>query len=96
MLNNSAKAAVAMMCISIVLVFLLCFGFSWRRRDGESELTTQQWQQEICDTRGIEEIRQSLFLSFVTKEELSLYKTFREEEVVVFLVSENTHTREKP
>ncbi|XP_019218178.1 uncharacterized protein si:ch211-180a12.2 isoform X1 [Oreochromis niloticus] len=32
-LNNSAKAAVAMMCISIVLVFLLCFGFSWRRRD---------------------------------------------------------------
>lgn len=96
MLNNSAKAAVAMMCISIVLVFLLCFGFSWRRRDGESELTTQQRQQEICDTRGIEEIRQSLFLSFVTKEELSLYKTFREEEVVVFLVSENTHTREKP
>lgn len=96
MLNNSAKAAVAMMCISIVLVFLLCFGFSWRRRDGESELTTQQLQQEICDTRGIEEIRQSLFLSFVTKEELSLYKTFREEEVVVFLVSENTHTQEKP
>lgn len=32
-LNNSAKAAVAMMCISVVLVFLLCFGFSWRRRD---------------------------------------------------------------
>lgn len=74
MLNNSAKAAVAMMCISIVLVFLLCFGFSWRRRDGESELTTQQLQQEIFDTQGIEEMRQSLFLSFVTKkEELSLY-----------------------
>ncbi|XP_071319048.1 uncharacterized protein [Trachinotus anak] len=32
-LNKSAKASVAMMCISIVLVFLLCFGFSWRRRD---------------------------------------------------------------
>nr|XP_054605686.1 uncharacterized protein si:ch211-180a12.2 isoform X3 [Nothobranchius furzeri] len=32
-LTKSAKAAVAMMCISIVLVFLLCFGFSWRRRD---------------------------------------------------------------
>lgn len=35
-LNKSAKASVAMMCISLVLVFLLCFGFSWRRRDGES------------------------------------------------------------
>ncbi|XP_041830479.1 uncharacterized protein si:ch211-180a12.2 isoform X2 [Melanotaenia boesemani] len=32
-LNKSAKASVATMCISIVLVFLLCFGFSWRRRD---------------------------------------------------------------
>ncbi|XP_023267063.1 uncharacterized protein LOC111658688 isoform X1 [Seriola lalandi dorsalis] len=32
-LTKSAKASVAMMCISIVLVFLLCFGFSWRRRD---------------------------------------------------------------
>ncbi|XP_070846570.1 uncharacterized protein [Chaetodon trifascialis] len=32
-LNKSAKASVAMMCISLVLVFLLCFGFSWRRRD---------------------------------------------------------------
>ncbi|RVE59578.1 hypothetical protein OJAV_G00189750 [Oryzias javanicus] len=32
-MNKSAKALVAMMCISIVLVFLLCFGFSWRRRD---------------------------------------------------------------
>lgn len=36
MLTKSAKASVAMMCISIVLVLLLCFGFSWRRRDGES------------------------------------------------------------
>lgn len=36
-MNKSAKALVAMMCISIVLVFLLCFGFSWRRRDGESQ-----------------------------------------------------------
>lgn len=52
-LNNSAKAAVAMMCISIVLVFLLCFGFSWRRRDGESELTTQQLQQEIFDMHAL-------------------------------------------
>ncbi|XP_045925582.1 uncharacterized protein si:ch211-180a12.2 [Micropterus dolomieu] len=32
-LTKSAKASVAMMCISVVLVFLLCFGFSWRRRD---------------------------------------------------------------
>ncbi|XP_068438601.1 uncharacterized protein si:ch211-180a12.2 isoform X2 [Clinocottus analis] len=32
-LTKSAKASVAMMCISIVLVFLLCFGFSWRRMD---------------------------------------------------------------
>ncbi|TNN37374.1 Class II histocompatibility antigen, M beta 1 chain [Liparis tanakae] len=32
-LTKSAKASVAMMSISIVLVFLLCFGFSWRRRD---------------------------------------------------------------
>ncbi|XP_026207700.1 uncharacterized protein si:ch211-180a12.2 isoform X2 [Anabas testudineus] len=32
-LTKSAKASVAMMCISIVLVLLLCFGFSWRRRD---------------------------------------------------------------
>ncbi|KAK2884822.1 uncharacterized protein si:ch211-180a12.2 isoform X2 [Channa argus] len=32
-LTKPAKASVAMMCISIVLVFLLCFGFSWRRRD---------------------------------------------------------------
>nr|XP_020444598.1 uncharacterized protein LOC109953453 [Monopterus albus] len=32
-LTKSAKASVALMCISIVLVFLLCFGFSWRRRD---------------------------------------------------------------
>ncbi|XP_028331320.1 uncharacterized protein LOC114481110 isoform X2 [Gouania willdenowi] len=32
-LTKSAKASVAMMCISIVLIFLLCFGFSWRRRD---------------------------------------------------------------
>lgn len=36
-LTKSAKASVALMCISLVLVFLLCFGFSWRRRDGESE-----------------------------------------------------------
>lgn len=35
-LTKSAKASVAMMSISIVLVFLLCFGFSWRRRDGRS------------------------------------------------------------
>ncbi|XP_051770102.1 uncharacterized protein LOC127523438 isoform X3 [Ctenopharyngodon idella] len=32
-LNKSAKASVAMMIISITLVFLLCFGFSWKRRD---------------------------------------------------------------
>ncbi|KAG7282767.1 hypothetical protein CRUP_029975 [Coryphaenoides rupestris] len=32
-LTKSAKASVALMCISLVLVFLLCFGFSWRRRD---------------------------------------------------------------
>ncbi|KAK2820327.1 hypothetical protein Q5P01_023286 [Channa striata] len=37
-LTKPAKASVAMMCISIVLVFLLCFGFSWRRRD-EKEKT---------------------------------------------------------
>lgn len=37
LLTKSAKASVALMCISLVLVFLLCFGFSWRRRDGESE-----------------------------------------------------------
>uniref|UniRef100_A0A3P8WRH9 Ig-like domain-containing protein n=1 Tax=Cynoglossus semilaevis TaxID=244447 RepID=A0A3P8WRH9_CYNSE len=37
-LTKSAKASVAMMCISIVLVFLLCFGFSWRRRDGECHI----------------------------------------------------------
>lgn len=41
MLTKSAKASVAMMCISIVLVFLLCFGFSWRRRDGELEPDVQ-------------------------------------------------------
>ncbi|TWW81332.1 hypothetical protein D4764_01G0011470 [Takifugu flavidus] len=33
LLTKSAKASVALMCISLVLVFLLCFGFSWRRRD---------------------------------------------------------------
>ncbi|XP_075890468.1 uncharacterized protein LOC142893601 isoform X2 [Nelusetta ayraudi] len=33
LLTNSAKASVALMCISLVLVILLCFGFSWRRRD---------------------------------------------------------------
>lgn len=43
-LNKSAKASVAMMCISIVLVFLLCFGFSWRRRDGESEPAMLSWK----------------------------------------------------
>ncbi|KAF7659510.1 hypothetical protein LDENG_00295880 [Lucifuga dentata] len=32
-LTKSAKASVALMCISLILVFLLCFGFSWRRRD---------------------------------------------------------------
>uniref|UniRef100_A0AAZ3RKI5 Ig-like domain-containing protein n=1 Tax=Oncorhynchus tshawytscha TaxID=74940 RepID=A0AAZ3RKI5_ONCTS len=32
-LTKSAKASVSLMCISLVLVFLLCFGFSWRRRD---------------------------------------------------------------
>ncbi|XP_036392614.1 uncharacterized protein si:ch211-180a12.2 [Megalops cyprinoides] len=32
-LTKSAKASVALMIISLVLVFLLCFGFSWRRRD---------------------------------------------------------------
>ncbi|XP_063048739.1 uncharacterized protein si:ch211-180a12.2 [Engraulis encrasicolus] len=32
-LTKSAKASVAMMIISLTLVFLLCFGFSWRRRD---------------------------------------------------------------
>ncbi|XP_062330178.1 uncharacterized protein si:ch211-180a12.2 [Osmerus eperlanus] len=32
-LTKSAKASVALMCISLVLVLLLCFGFSWRRRD---------------------------------------------------------------
>ncbi|XP_073671998.1 uncharacterized protein [Paramisgurnus dabryanus] len=33
-LNKSAKASVAMMIISLTLVFLLCFGFSWKRSDG--------------------------------------------------------------
>ena len=42
-LTKSAKASVAMMCISIVLVFLLCFGFSWRRRDGESQTVMCLW-----------------------------------------------------
>ncbi|XP_039643976.1 uncharacterized protein si:ch211-180a12.2 isoform X1 [Perca fluviatilis] len=32
-LTKSAKASVALMCISLVLVVLLCFGVSWRRRD---------------------------------------------------------------
>ncbi|KAL0984515.1 hypothetical protein UPYG_G00142470 [Umbra pygmaea] len=32
-LTKPAKASVALMSISLVLVFLLCFGFSWRRRD---------------------------------------------------------------
>ncbi|XP_057215228.1 uncharacterized protein si:ch211-180a12.2 isoform X2 [Triplophysa rosa] len=32
-LNKSAKASVALMIISLTLVFLLCFGFSWKRRD---------------------------------------------------------------
>ncbi|XP_042563571.1 uncharacterized protein si:ch211-180a12.2 isoform X2 [Clupea harengus] len=32
-LTKSAKASVAMMIISLTLVFLMCFGFSWRRRD---------------------------------------------------------------
>ncbi|XP_056626494.1 uncharacterized protein si:ch211-180a12.2 isoform X2 [Triplophysa dalaica] len=32
-LNKSAKASVALMIISLTLVFLLCFGFSWNRRD---------------------------------------------------------------
>ncbi|XP_076121904.1 uncharacterized protein LOC143102295 [Alosa pseudoharengus] len=32
-LTKSAKASVAMMIISLTLVFLLCFGFSWRKRD---------------------------------------------------------------
>ncbi|XP_034049124.1 uncharacterized protein si:ch211-180a12.2 isoform X2 [Thalassophryne amazonica] len=32
-LTKSAKASVALMCISLVLVLLLCIGFSWRRRD---------------------------------------------------------------
>nr|XP_055031415.1 uncharacterized protein si:ch211-180a12.2 isoform X2 [Misgurnus anguillicaudatus] len=32
-LNKSAKASVAMMIISLTLVFLLCFGFSWKRSD---------------------------------------------------------------
>ncbi|KAF6734746.1 Tyrosine-protein phosphatase non-receptor type substrate 1 [Oryzias melastigma] len=39
-MNKSAKALVAMMCISIVLVFLLCFGFSWRRRDEKQKSLT--------------------------------------------------------
>ncbi|XP_061564720.1 uncharacterized protein si:ch211-180a12.2 isoform X2 [Cololabis saira] len=39
-LNKSAKASVAMMSISIVLVFLLCFGFSWRRRDEKQKSLT--------------------------------------------------------
>uniref|UniRef100_A0AAY5K401 Ig-like domain-containing protein n=1 Tax=Esox lucius TaxID=8010 RepID=A0AAY5K401_ESOLU len=32
-LSKPAKASVSLMGISLVLVFLLCFGFSWRRRD---------------------------------------------------------------
>ncbi|XP_028820718.1 LOW QUALITY PROTEIN: uncharacterized protein LOC114770965 [Denticeps clupeoides] len=32
-LTKSAKGSVAMMIISLVLVFLLCLGFSWRRKD---------------------------------------------------------------
>ncbi|XP_062234827.1 uncharacterized protein si:ch211-180a12.2 isoform X2 [Platichthys flesus] len=39
-LTKSAKASVALMCISIVLVFLLCFGFSWRRRDEKQKSLT--------------------------------------------------------
>ncbi|KAM4526351.1 uncharacterized protein V3H82_000772 [Fundulus diaphanus] len=39
-LTKSAKASVAMMCISIVLVFLLCFSFSWRRRDEKQKSLT--------------------------------------------------------
>lgn len=44
-LTKSAKASVALMCISLVLVFLLCFGFSWRRRDGESGRRTPEEPQ---------------------------------------------------
>ncbi|KAJ7984482.1 hypothetical protein DPEC_G00355280 [Dallia pectoralis] len=33
LLTKPAKASVALMCISLVLVFLLCLGFSWRRSD---------------------------------------------------------------
>lgn len=74
-LNNSAKAAVAMMCISVVLVFLLCFGFSWRRRDGESESAMQQRQRQMFDIIAVEEIKETLFVSHITEEEeLSLYK----------------------
>ncbi|XP_062858873.1 uncharacterized protein si:ch211-180a12.2 isoform X2 [Trichomycterus rosablanca] len=32
-LTKSAKASVAMMIISLLLVFLLCIGFSWKRKD---------------------------------------------------------------
>lgn len=51
LLTKSAKASVALMCISLVLVFLLCFGFSWRRRDGESERHRVRAQ---CDSQALD------------------------------------------
>ncbi|XP_066521720.1 uncharacterized protein si:ch211-180a12.2 [Hoplias malabaricus] len=39
-LNKSAKASVAMMIISLILVLLLCFGFSWKRRDEKQKSLT--------------------------------------------------------
>uniref|UniRef100_A0A3Q3LZJ8 Si:ch211-180a12.2 n=1 Tax=Mastacembelus armatus TaxID=205130 RepID=A0A3Q3LZJ8_9TELE len=49
-LTKSAKASVAMMCISIVLVFLLCFGFSWRRRDAAPEVSEIQLAEAPNDS----------------------------------------------
>uniref|UniRef100_A0AAY5E878 Si:ch211-180a12.2 n=2 Tax=Electrophorus electricus TaxID=8005 RepID=A0AAY5E878_ELEEL len=39
-LTKSAKASVAMMIISLILIFLLCFGFSWKRRDEKQKSLT--------------------------------------------------------
>ncbi|XP_072522721.1 uncharacterized protein [Salminus brasiliensis] len=39
-LSKSAKASVAMMIISLILVLLLCFGFSWKRRDEKQKSLT--------------------------------------------------------
>ncbi|XP_019902525.2 uncharacterized protein si:ch211-180a12.2 isoform X2 [Esox lucius] len=76
-LSKPAKASVSLMGISLVLVFLLCFGFSWRRRDEKQKslnvsgiilppriIVGQKCRVTIClEGRRVDRVKTTWFLN---------------------------------